>query len=172
MSNHQDIMPTTSTNFALKMPPEWKEAAKALTKTYFDEPSIKGDGFINSIMLGSVNDAILYLMRNGLRETLAHIEKQIAEVTEEHRTFQELADFFMQNAAADSATLANFAEGSRARKYLDEMIEDDAEDENVDHAGEVSRAGAAHELAISQRQLYGLVGAKGAIQRALARGRQ
>ncbi|SDR49880.1 hypothetical protein SAMN05519103_04011 [Rhizobiales bacterium GAS113] len=173
MLNHLDIMATTTlASFTLKMSPELKEAAKALTKTHFDEPSFKEDGFFNMIMLGTVNDAILYLMRNGLRETLVHIERKMAEVTEQHSTFQELVTFFMQNAEVKSATSASFGEGSRARKYLDEMTEVEAEDENDDHVAEVNRAEAVEYCADTQLRLSKLVEAKGAIQKALVPGRR
>jgi hypothetical protein len=160
--------------FALRMPPELKRAAKALTEVGFLEPGTH-EGTFNHICPRSINDAIVYLTRTGIRQTLACLEKEIIRVREEHALWQEFVSFFMNNPTADMAFPVNFPEGSTARRWISDALKEtesvlqDGEDPNdygclVDG---VNRASAADEFARSQRMLMKLIDAKGMLQKAL-----
>jgi hypothetical protein len=43
-----------------------KQAARALVRVYFEEPSEQGDGTVEGVYLGSINEALNYLMVRGL----------------------------------------------------------------------------------------------------------
>lgn len=153
--------------FALRMPPEVKAAAKALTKVAFEEPSDKGEGYVNSVFLGSINDALCYLLKTGLKGTLVHLDAAIAEYAGRVAVSGELMAWFLQNPAASNILPHNLPEGARARDWLQEvMAPDGVEDE--DWTGGMSRREAADEYASEQRRLYNLTEAKGVIQKALA----
>lgn len=153
--------------FALRMPPEIKEAAKALTKVGFDEPSYKGEGYINNIWLHSINDALCYLLRTGLKGTLTHIDAAIVEFTNKVAISGEMMAWFLQNPAASNILPHNLPEGSRARAELEEIMSPDGT-EDEDWAGGMSRRQVTQDYAGEQQRLYDLVEAKGVIQKALA----
>jgi hypothetical protein len=152
----------TTANFALRMTPELKIAAKALTEVGFEEPLAEGGKF-NHIRPSSINEAILYLMRSGIRATLAHIERQIAKTSAEHQMWEEIVSFFISHPTDRFALPANFAEGSNARAFISKCMDEDPEglDEGFD------RTEATDEFAGTQRQLFKLIEAKGQLQRAL-----
>ena len=153
--------------FALRMPPEIKAAAKALTKVGFDEPSDRGEGYINNVWLHSINDALCYLLKTGLKGTLTHIDVAIADFTNRVAISGEMMAWFLQNPAASNILPHNLPEGSRARADLQEgMCPDGVEDEAW--AGGMSRREATQNYAAEQQRLYDLVEAKGVIQKALA----
>ena len=161
-----------TSNFALRMPPEIKDAAKALTKVLFHEPSEKGADFVNSIFLHSINDALVYLMRKGLRETLAHIDKELQEYTDKVAISQELMAFFMANPVASEVRAANLPESSPARVSMEkeQAFYDDqpaSEYESNERYDVLTRRQVSQEYADGQRMMYSLNEAKGFIQRAL-----
>ena len=156
--------------FALRMPPEFKAAAKALTKVGFDEPSHLGEGYINNIWLRSINDALCYLLRTGLKGTLTHIDAAIADFTKRVAVSGEMMTWFLQNPAASNILPHNLPEGSVARAELQEAMFTDGI-ENEGWAGGMSRREVTQDYASEQQRLYDLVEAKGVIQKALvARG--
>lgn len=153
--------------FALRMPPEIKAAAKALTKVGFDEPSDRGEGYINNIWLHSINDALCYLLKTGLKGTLIHIDAAIADFTNRVAISGEIMAWFLQNPAASNVLPHNLPEDSRARAALQEIMSPDGV-EDEDWAGGMSRRQVTHDYAGEQQRLYELVEAKGVIQKALA----
>lgn len=169
-----------TTPFALRMPPEIKAAAKSLTKVLFHEPSSRGEDYVNSIFLGSINDALCYLLKTGLKGTLVHLDNEIAEYTKRVAISGEWMAWFLQNPAASNILPHNLPEGSKGRKDLEERMapveyepgERAADDEFLIEenpwAGGVSRREVTGEYANEQRILYSLTEAKGAIQKALA----
>ncbi|MGE8128939.1 hypothetical protein ACQKQD_18360 [Methylobacterium sp. NPDC080182] len=153
--------------FALRMPPEIKAAAKALTKVGFDEPSDAGEGLINNIWCHSINDALCYLLRTGLKGTLTHIDTAIADFTKKVAISGEMMAWFLQNPAASNILPHNLPEASPARAELQEiMFPDGVEDEQW--TGGMSRREVTQSYAGEQQRLYDLVEAKGVIQKALA----
>lgn len=174
--------------FALRMPPEIKEAAKALVKVPFDEPATRGGGYLNSIFLGSINDALCYLLKTGLKGTLVHLDKAIADYTNRVAISGEWMAWFLQNPAASNILPHNLPEGSLGRQELEKLMapneqqraEPDADPivdgflmaEDERWASGVSRREATDEYAYEQRRLYELTEAKGVIQKALAADRR
>lgn len=153
-----------TSNFALRMPPELKEAAKALSNVYFDEIWLEdGKELCKLHFFGSINESLIFLMRKGLDVTLELIEKDIARNAEEMAMWQEFVSFFMQNAAARNALPANFAPGSKARGFLTECMEEDPEG----WGDGIDRAYATDEFASKQRKVFSLTEVKGFIQKAL-----
>lgn len=153
--------------FALRMPPEIKAAAKALTKVGFDEPSDRGEGYINNVWLHSINDALCYLLKTGLRGTLTHIDAAIADYTDRVAVSGEMMTWFLQNPAASNILPHNLPQGSHARAELQEIMSPDGV-EDEDWIGGMSRRQVTHDYAGEQQRLYDLVEAKGVIQKALA----
>ncbi|MCJ2055916.1 hypothetical protein MKL09_05050 [Methylobacterium sp. J-048] len=173
-----------TTAFALRMPPEIKAAAKALIKVPFEEPSDRGGDYINSIFLGSINDALCYLLKTGLKGTLVHLDAGIADYSRRAAISGEWMAWFLQNPAASNILPHNLPEGSLGRQELEKMMAPDDRkftDRPVDPdieamvlaepepwASGVSRREATDEYAHEQRMLYSLTEAKGVIQKALA----
>ena len=151
-------------SFALRMPPEFKEAAKVLSKVYIEEHYTEGDNtYVRSVGNRSINEIIIFLMRRGLKDTLDIIEKDIARKTEELAMWQEFVAFFMQNPAARNVLPINLPSGSKSRCFLEKCMEDP----NSWQDG-FDRAQATDDFASAQRSLFELTEAKGAVQRALA----
>ena len=161
--------------FALRLPPELKAAARALTSTSFIEPVGDGSGLVNHIALRSINEAILFLMRKGVKAVLHDLEPEIAAARDEHAAWQEVVRFFLANPAADWALPTNFPDDTPARKLADEHVSAFADDEpsgtdDVDALSEraISRRTALEELSISQNVLASRIATKGALQRVYA----
>ncbi|BGE84070.1 MULTISPECIES: hypothetical protein [Methylosinus] len=147
-------------NFALRMPPKFKEAAVALSKTYVQKwKTVDGELVTDrSIGGGSINDVIVDLMRAGLSDAQSHLERDLAIVSDEFGAWSEIMTFFLRNPVAQDATSSNFPPDSKARK----LIEIDEDDPNID------RKTAAEYYAMTQRRIIEMTEAKGFIQRALA----
>ncbi len=148
--------------FALRLTPDLKAAAKALTKTSFLEPTGNGLKTFNHIVLPSINEAILYLMRQGARTVLHDLEPEIASARDEHTAWQEVAQFFLGNPAADWALPTNFPINTPARKLTEDHVatfidDETSETEEVEALSEraISRRTALEELSMSQNALAG-----------------
>ena len=158
-------MPPNTSAFALRMPPEVKEAARELSNTYFHEPSDKGEEYVNSVAFGkSINEALNFLLLRGLRTTHQIVQDYSAEVQKEHDRFSTFMTFFMANPIARNVCPFNLPEDSEPRKWLKAVMELQPEDfpEGAD------RPWVADEYASTQRHLEQLSRTVGAIQRALA----
>jgi len=158
-------MATNSSAFALRMPPEVKEAARELSATFFDEPSDRGEGRTNMVGFGkSINEALNYLLRRGLHTTYATLQNYLLEVQQQQDRWNAYMAFFMANPAARNVLPFNLPEGSQPRVWLEELMELQPEDfpEGAD------RPWVADEYAGTQRHLESLSRAIGAIQRAIA----
>ena len=156
-------------NFALRLPPELKAAAKALTAVFLYKPSAnREEGYVDGIPTDSVNEALISLMRCGLKPMLGYAQAALDEASERHEPLHELMGFFMANPTADRARTVNFAGKSKVRAFIEADLA--AHVANVaEHLPDgVDRAWVADEYAISQRNLLNLTAAKGAIQKALA----
>lgn len=161
---------STTSNFALRMPPEIKTAAKALTnRIAFNEPMADKPGFIRHVALGSINEALVYLMKTGLRQTLEYVDQALAEKTEELNAYQDFMAFLLANPAAREVRPANLAEGSAGRKWLEGAIaeyESHPDEEGYD-PGVMTRRDATLDYSALQEWVFRLTEAKGAIQMAL-----
>jgi hypothetical protein len=109
------------------MPPQMKEAAKALVGIIFFEPAPGETGYEGLgkiIACRSINDALLYLLLTGMRQALPHIEYELTKCQQADEVFKELVSFFLKHPAARHALPANFAEGSEARRFIERVIWD------------------------------------------------
>lgn len=159
-----------TSNFALRMPPEIKTAAKALTnRISFNEPMADKPGYIRNIYLGSINEALVYLMKTGLRQTLEYIDEALIEKTERLNAYQDFMTFFLANPAAKEVRPANLAEGSAGRKWIEEAVAeyDPHPDEAEYDPSVISRREASSEYSTYQEWVFRLTEAKGTIQMAL-----
>lgn len=132
-------------SYLLRMTPEIKDAAKALTSIHFTEPAFE-EGFINSIWLRSMNQALLYLVKKGVRATLPHVEAQLAETIEEYKTYEEIMTVLTNSPSLGFVMPHNFPQGSRARTYLEQLAQQD-EGEDNGRGGRLDRSEAAEEYA-------------------------
>jgi hypothetical protein len=153
--------PTTS--FALRLPPELKEAVKSLTsiRCGLYRPSRNGkEGYVDGLHLGSINEALVTLILEGLEgPMLRYIQAALDEVRLEYSRCQEIMRFFLDNPAASLARPEDFPEGSAAREYLDQI-----KDEHGAEGWEGDdRAEAASAYSIAQRRLLELTTAQAAI---------
>jgi len=166
-------MMSETTSFALRLPPELKSAAKALINTNFYDPSvtgkgsIKGKGPVTGVSPRSINDAIIYLMKKGMLQTLEHLEAQITKEEAELEIWEPIVAFFLQNPDASQANPGTFAKGSPARVYLTGIENKALVYDKADSHDPATRHDATLQLARSQRNLASLVETKAAIQTAL-----
>src|SRR4051794_12835853 len=106
---------TEVATYLLRMPPDLKEAAKALTQVAFTDPSLH-----RHIWPRSVNQALIYLAKKGVWAMMPHLEAELARVTEEYKALEEIMTFLINNPSTKSALPSNFPEGSRAKTYIDD----------------------------------------------------
>jgi hypothetical protein len=169
--------------FALRLRPELRDAAKALTRLSFVETAT------GSLSFNSINEALNSLILKGLPGVLDLVEAELADQRVALPIWEGITRFFLDNPAATEARPFNFEEGSVERRTLESMIvpveSDDLEasdDEEVPYSGpmpevgllnlefamaptHMPRPGAARGLALVQRRIWELTAAKGAIQR-------
>jgi hypothetical protein len=108
----------------------------------------------------SINKAILYLMRAGIRQVVDFLEEDIAYAIKDHEAWQNIIQFFLNNPTTLNILPNNFPERSKEREFVLRMMRWKAS-EGLD------RGVAADEFAYSQGRLLKLTEAKGALQRAL-----
>lgn len=164
-------MTTTTTSFALRIDPDLKAAAKALTQPWvsFDIPMPEREEHAaRPVYLRSINEAFQFLIETGLGPTLGHIDAAVAQCRGEHDALSEVAKFFMDNPAATEARPTDLSDGSRGRDYLAHQIAVAIEEEGEDNAwASLPRDHVFAEYTDIQRRLMALTAAKGAIQKAL-----
>jgi hypothetical protein len=146
------------------MPPELKDAAKALTNADLYRPSRKGGpGKMDAVHTCSINETLLSLARLGLEQMFEIVQSNLEQRRKELEPYSELMAFFLADPVLEKATIANFPSGSPAR-YL--FAEND-EQREMGHPDEWTRADAALEYSLAQRVVQRLTAAKGAILKAL-----
>jgi hypothetical protein len=151
----------------LKVRQEIKDAAKALTLTSFRElANNEEDKPFNYIWLASFNEALDYLLKTGLTNTLAFVNDQLAWAREGHLAFEQIRRFFLDNPIARVAKPDDFPDGSPARKVLCEFMLEIEHDVNPPEG--LKKSVAEIERSNCQRNLERLTVAKDAIQRAIA----
>ena len=163
--------PTTPTekraaSFAFRLPPELKAAAKALTKVHVYRPSRNGKpGYVDGVSTYSINDALVSLATIGLEKMAEYVQTNLDEANKEQEAYAELMTFFLADPLTDVAHAADFPVGSPARVLIEVT---DAQRGEYELAG-WHRRDAANYYTGTQAQIMNLTGAKGAIQKALAR---
>ena len=63
-----------------------------------------GSGLVNHIALRSINEAILFLMRKGVKAVLHDLEPEIAAARDEHAAWQEVVRFFSRKSRSGLGT--------------------------------------------------------------------
>jgi hypothetical protein len=160
-------------------------------------PGPNGETCCSGIAIDSINSVFNALIAKGLPQLLGIIEAKLAQTQAVHDVLQDIVRFLIDNPPAQRALATNFPEGSAARRLLDDVAawhreEFDerghvvpgteaapsdigelamgvlgvlpGEQEKEDGLG---RAEAAALFAWTQRAVWKLSAAKGAIQRAL-----
>ena len=189
---------TTTTNFALRTFPEFKEAAKSLVGlNLYEWRPLPEDANTSGwyVDTGSINAAFNSLIAIGLPKMASIVDVELAKQQAALDTAQEIMRFVLDNPAARRAYAANFDEGSNGRRLLEGNDADRREAEENDGGVEVgapgltdadqalqflmdetedgiSRQGAAWMLSKVQEKVSHLCDAKGAIQRAMATQRE
>ena len=148
------------TNFALRMPPEIKEAAKALVacRVRFIDKEAGRD-----VWLSSINEALCYLMEVGTRGLRDILKDHMIEVAKAHDDWTGIMRFFLDNPSAAFALPVNFPEGSIERKEIEYLMELQPED----FADGFDRPWFTEEFASRQRQVWALTEAIGVVQKAI-----
>src|SRR5437016_49126 len=127
-----------TTAFALRMPPEFKWAAKALTQTQFYEWSdTDPPRTVRSFGQWSVNGAILQLIQIGMGRTLEILEPELRQASAEHEAWYQIVAFFLSNPVADTAIAANFGNDTAARSFIEKHMKG-----NREYAARNSKVGA------------------------------
>jgi hypothetical protein len=148
-----------TTSFALRMPPEVKEAAKALSQrgVYIAHPDNTYSAF------DSINGALCFLLDVGARGVRDMLKANLADATKEHTNWTGIMRFFLDNPSAATALPFNFPEGSIERKEIENLIELQPED----FAGGFDRPWFTDEFATRQRTVWQLTEVLGVVQKAI-----
>jgi hypothetical protein len=149
------------------IPQEIKDAAKALILISLPElaNNKEEERRCTHIWLGTFNEALYYLLKTGLSDTLKLLDEELTAEREAYLAFEQIMCFFWDNPAAEVATPPDFSEGSLAREVLEAFVCEIASDENPPQ-GLASNV-AAIERANCRRKLERLLLAREAIQRAI-----
>jgi hypothetical protein len=161
------------TKFALRLPSDLKDAAKALSEIYFQENPTKNPEYYSGGKLGSINEAIIYLTRRGLRDTLNVIDINISAAKHRHGLWEEMMKYIINNPEADEISPDILAESPETRALVEELVQSNALLDGLDPkkvTGGLKRAFVADRFATSQHGLFKLVEARGVIQKAVSRG--
>ncbi len=150
--------------FAFRMPPELKAAAVALAKTHFSEWKEDGSQTVRNVNPSSINDALIYLMRTGVRHAAHYIEHDLNEAKRNVETWKGFIQFFLDNPSIDHVNASDFPEGSEMRR--DQEIDDDNNKDTGAPTG-TSREDAFEGMAIAQKLLTTRTNAKAALLSAL-----
>ena len=148
------------TNFALRMPPEIKEAARALSGFRVSFMDKEGN---RHVMLDSINAALCYLMEVGTRGLREILKENLTNAVKEHEAWTGIMRFFLDNPSAAFALPINFPEGSIERKEVEELIELQPED----FPNGFARPWFTEEFASIQRRVWALTEALGVVQKAI-----
>jgi hypothetical protein len=146
---------------------DFKDAARALILLTLSEPANnKEHKSFNYIWLGSFKEALSYLVKTGLADTLRLIDKELTAEREVCLAFEQIMRFFSHNPAAQIAMPLSVSEESLAREILDAFVGETAFGENPLRG--ITSDVAAIELANCRRNLERLLLAREAVQRAIA----
>ena len=114
--------------FALRTSPNFKEAAKALTKissgVYKKHKNDKGEDVYSALHIHSINETFNTLIKEGVSVVLDTLDRELARLAEAKKIGEGIAKFIMDNPAAPAAMPANFPEGSDER-FLLTALEDE-----------------------------------------------
>ncbi|APH74083.1 hypothetical protein [Aquibium oceanicum] len=157
---------TQTTSFALRIAPELKQAAKALTGPHFYEWETGEDGVRRTVGSSptSINDAFAYLIRHGLQPVLAILQAEKADVDLTYEAFAEAMEFLLANPSKDATDLSIYPEGGHTREIVANYRE---EPPSADDTDATVRHFVSSEFSLLQRQRIGLAAAIGAVQRAI-----
>ena len=110
---------TETVNFALRLPSDLKAAAEALKNISVERPSRNGRaGHMKGVYIRSTNDAIGFLILEGLEPARAYVQKALDEATRKFEGWQDILNFLSKNPT-ERAKTDDFAEDSAARSEID-----------------------------------------------------
>jgi hypothetical protein len=159
---------TKAVNFALRLPPDVKEAARALTGVHLYRPSRCGrEGRVSGVSTSSINEALVSLMIEGLEPMLAYVDQALNEENAELAGWQEIVKRFIEDPLVGRIFSDDFEEGSAAWRHIDSWQDYSGTEEEPIGLG-LESAKAARGFAFSQEKVLKLTGAKGAILKVLA----
>ncbi len=105
-------------NVALRLPPPFKEAAKALVKAGFDEYDDVGNNVL-SFHPRNTHDAIVKLMRVGVVRVLGALDGPVKEVNHSVETYREIMRYFLDHPNMKTVDGSKFRIGTKAWKFFD-----------------------------------------------------
>ena len=167
------------TPYALRLPPEMKDAAKAMSKIRF---SIYADGATSTSKHysgNSINDALNHLLRCGVADTIKAMQPEIQETIKLRDFWQGAARFFIENHDRDHANAEDF-EGDMRREIeardaeVRRQNEEDNDGYDLDNPTDSEfclgfyRENTMEKLAYHQRRLTDFRGAEKALRAAIA----
>lgn len=154
--------------FALRLPPDIKAAAVALSKLssvyVLTAEADGGTVFSNARLTGSINDVLNSLLWYGMVTATDIINQYLEFKRHECAPWKEITKFFLDHPPAINAVAMNFAEGSAARKLVDDLMEREGED----FPDGVDKHTAIQQLSLHETEIWKLTEALGALQRAEA----
>lgn len=154
-------MPPNTSAFALRMPPEVKEAARELSNTTIEEASA-GDGLTSLDFGESINAALNFLLLRGLQATQDLLQVQFAQAQTDCDRHGAYMTFFLAHPSARYVRPSDLPKSSEPRAWLKKVMDANGESEGLD------RTWCSGEYARAQRQIEGLTKTIEAVQRALA----
>ena len=105
--------------FALRIPPQLKIAATAMSKVSFDEWNADFSLAHGGFHSGSINDALIYLVRHGAKHAIRNMEPGLNDAQASLDFWSEVAQFFLKHPERDRAYAADF--DSPMRREIEEM---------------------------------------------------
>src|SRR5690349_16574879 len=148
-----------SASYLLRMSPELKEAAKALTTISFGE-SCGGKEKLKSVDLRSLNQSLVYLIKKGIEGIMPNIDERIAKVTGRYKALEEIMTVFINTPSLRFVMPDHFPKGSRARNYVEDRVAGPNMDPLFEFEANLDRREAAEWYASTQEQMFQLIDAK------------
>jgi hypothetical protein len=177
----------STTSFALRTFPEFKEVAKALVGLSLEEWWGRGaERFYRPVRTDSINAAFNSLIAKGLPALSEILDNELAKGQAALAIAQEIMRFLLNNPDAQRAYAVNFEEESSAKRLIEASDAGNREAEENDgaviaageglsdgedclffwleeHEDGISRPSAAKMLAHTQERVWKLASAKGAL---------
>lgn len=160
--------------FALRLPPEVKAAAVALSKAPSIFEMVEEEGqeswYGTYGTGGSINDALNSLLLRGIASSSKIVSTYLKHQRDECVPWKDIAKFFLDNPAASYAFPVNFDADSAARKLIqrdiESWVESNPDIDPADIPEGMDRQTAMAGLASLESEIWRLTEALGALQKA------
>ena len=128
------------TEILIKMSASLEKAVKSLVLTSFPESYDVGWGHAKRVSLETTHDAIIYLIRRGIKDIVVNIDNQLDETNEKMSSLQELLTFFKVHPLKTKVQAVDFCEGSATAKLIGRWTRHQPRDSTLElNAAEVEK---------------------------------